>query len=310
VCAPSALARPTISLNRPLPAPAGAAATQVSKSSNWAGYAVHGHGASFRQVTAFWTEPTPSCRRGHRTFSSYWVGLGGYRTTSKELEQTGTEVDCTSAGRVHAFAWWELVPGSSVKIHLKVPPGDLIEGSVTVVGHRVRVALQDLTRHTVFSKVLHPGAVDVSSAEWIVEAPSRCSSHWHCSALPLTNFGVITFAGALAEPVRGQPGSVSDPRWQRTRISLSQHDQRFVSSHPGLASGGLATPAELESSGSAFAVSYAARDRHTAAARDPDGAPARNRHNAAQIGSRSQPASASEDQPGLLVHRANQRIAP
>jgi hypothetical protein len=287
VCAPSALARPTISLNRPAPVPARAASTQVAKSSNWAGYAVHGHGASFRQVTAFWTEPSPACRRGHRTFSSYWVGLGGYSTAAKELEQAGTEVDCTSAGRGHAFAWWELVPGSSVKIHLKVPPGDLIEGSVTVVGHRVRVALQDLTRHTLFSKVLHARAVDVSSAEWIVEAPSQCSLLWHCAALPLTNFGVITFAGALAQPLRGESGSISDSRWRRTRIRLTQHDQRLLPSHPGLAGGGRATPSDLESSGSAFDVSYAALGRHIAA----------------RIRS-------SQRAAGLLIDRTDQRLSP
>src|SRR5579884_1772602 len=141
------------------------ALAQASQSANWAGYAVHGAGESFHQVVGIWREPSTSCRPGRETFSSYWVGLGGYSAHSQALEQTGTEVDCTSQGSVRAFAWFELVPAAAVRVRLSVPPGDLIRGAVTVAGHRVLISLQDLTRHTSFIKALQTNLIDVSSAE-------------------------------------------------------------------------------------------------------------------------------------------------
>src|ERR1700731_2996747 len=96
------------------------ALAHTSPSANWAGYAVHRSGESFTQVVGTWREPTLTCRKGDQAFSSYWVGLGGYSTTAKALEQTGTEVDCTSAGKVRAFAWFELVPAASVRVRLQV----------------------------------------------------------------------------------------------------------------------------------------------------------------------------------------------
>lgn len=265
-CAPSALAQPATSLDGHTTGLARTASGSAqTQSSNWAGYAVHRSGASFRQVVGVWTEPDASCRRGRRTFSSYWVGLGGYSATSEALEQTGTEVDCTSAGRAHAFAWFELVPAASVRVRLKVASGDLIEGAVTVAGRRVHIMLQDLTRQTAFSKTLHPRVVDVSSAEWIVEAPSQCVGGGRCFTLPLANFGVASFDGALAQPVSGQPGSISDARWSRTRIRLIPHDQGFVLSRPGLGNGGKAFPSGLQSAGSSFTVTYSPLAWHPAA---------------------------------------------
>ena len=35
----------------------------------------------------------------------------------------GTEVDCTSAGKAEAFAWFELVPAASVRVRLQGAPG-------------------------------------------------------------------------------------------------------------------------------------------------------------------------------------------
>jgi hypothetical protein len=229
---------------------------QVSKSANWAGYAVHRRGESFRQVVGVWREPTPSCRRGRQTFSSYWVGLGGFSSSSRVLEQTGTEVDCTPQGQVRAFAWFELVPAAVVRIRLPVPSGDMIKGAVTVSGLKVRVAIRDLDRHTSFSKVLSAGALDISSADWIVEAPSDCLSGGRCMTLPLTNFGSTGFEGALARSTTGHIGSISDRDWRATRIRLVPHETNFIVGHRGLGPEGQAAPSGLRSSGSAFTVSY------------------------------------------------------
>jgi hypothetical protein len=235
---------------------ASSALAHTSPSANWAGYAVHRSGESFNQVVGTWREPTLACRKGEQTFSSYWVGLGGYSTTSKALEQTGTEVDCTSAGKVRAFAWFELVPAASVRVRLKVPPGDLIQGAVAVTGSQVHVSLRDLTRHTVFSRVLHARVLDLTSAEWIVEAPSACLGGGRCVTLPLADFGQATFNDSLVQSGGGRLGPISNANWRTTRIRLIPAAQRDVSSHPGFGPGGGARPSTLRGKGSAFTVSF------------------------------------------------------
>src|SRR5947209_845392 len=158
-------------------------------SSNWAGYAIHRPGTSFSAVQATWRQPNASCTPGIRTFSSYWVGLGGYGVASQALEQIGTEVDCTRSGGVSSTAWYELVPAPSVPISLPVRPGDLLSAKVTVRGRRAVLSLQDLTSGLGFSRTASLSSVDVSSAEWIVEAPSDCTSSTNCRTLPLADFG-------------------------------------------------------------------------------------------------------------------------
>ncbi len=69
-----------------------AALADSTNSSNWAGYAVHRQGVSFRSVTGTWRQPKVRCTPGKATYSAFWVGLGGYSLNAPALEQTGTEV--------------------------------------------------------------------------------------------------------------------------------------------------------------------------------------------------------------------------
>jgi hypothetical protein len=223
-------------------------------SSNWAGYAVHRAGVHFTKVLAAWRQPAASCVRGHRTFSAVWVGLGGYRTSSDALEQVGSEVDCTASGGVASSVWYELVPAASQPIRMRVHPGDSLAASVSVSGHTVGIVLSNRTSHRTFRKTLHPGAVDSSSAEWIVEAPSECGSDNTCQTLPLANFGTATFGSATAQSVGGHNGSISDSAWDNTRIQLTPSGRRFVISTSNRA--GVATPSALTSRGSSFKVTF------------------------------------------------------
>lgn len=232
------------------------ALAQVTQSTNWAGYAVHHRGIRFRTVSGTWREPSASCQKGRQTFSSYWVGLGGYTVGARALEQTGTDVDCTSSGRIRAFAWYEVVPSPSVPVRLAVPPGDLIQGQVSVGGHTVRVTLRDLTRHTEFEKVLTTSPIDVSSAEWIVEAPSDCLSLYDCVTLPLADFGSTAFASASAQTTTGHSGPISDPLWHATAIRLVPHRTPAFLGGRRLGAPGEAAPSQLLGRGSAFSVSY------------------------------------------------------
>src|SRR5437660_8478779 len=79
-------------------ATAPSALADTTQSTNWAGYAAHGSGASFRSVQGSWVQPSASCVRGTQTYSSYWVGIGGYSSSSQALEQVGTGGGCSAFG--------------------------------------------------------------------------------------------------------------------------------------------------------------------------------------------------------------------
>jgi hypothetical protein len=186
-----------------------------------------------------------------------WVGIGGFSQTSNALEQIGTEVDCTHAGSPVVSAWYELVPAPSNPIRMTVRPGDVMAASVVLhSGRRVTLTLIDETRHRTFRKTIRASAVDATSAEWILEAPSECISATACQTLQLANFGTAQFGLALARSSTGHIGPIADPAWSATQITLSPHGRRYVSySNHGSTAGG-ATPSSLDSTGSAFSVSY------------------------------------------------------
>jgi Peptidase A4 family len=232
------------------------ALADTSNSSNWAGYAVHRSGVHFTKVAAAWRQPSASCTAGRRSYSALWVGLGGYSESANALEQVGTEVDCTASGRVSSSAWFELVPDASESIRMRVRPGDSVAASVTVFGHRVLIGLYDASTHEVFQKTLQASHVDVSSAEWILEAPSACISETACQTLPLADFHSATFALADAESTTGHVGTISDPAWTRTKIRLTPPGRRFVVYRGSGATAGTAAPSGLSASGSSFKVAF------------------------------------------------------
>jgi Peptidase A4 family len=225
-------------------------------SSNWAGYAVHRPGVRFTKVLGAWTQPSASCTTGRRTYSAMWVGLGGYSASSNALEQIGSEVDCTASGRVSSTAWYELVPAPSRPIRMTVRPGDSMQASVTVSGRRVILSLTDATTRRSFTKTFRPSTIDVSSAEWILEAPSECISANNCQTLPLANFRSASFSLAQAQAVGGHVGAIADPAWDWTQIKLTPDGRRFVIFNGGH-SVGAAVPSSLNATGDGFSVTYA-----------------------------------------------------
>jgi Peptidase A4 family len=233
-----------------------AALAKTTTSSNWAGYAVHHPGVSFRTVSGTWTQPAASCVAGQASYSAAWVGIGGFKPTSDALEQIGTESDCTASGNSVSSAWYELVPAPSRTISFVVRPGDVVHANVTVLGHKVTVALENLTLHRTFRKTMVASSIDVSSAEWIVEAPSECISQFACQALPLANFGSVTFDSATARSTAGATGSILDSSWWRTKIELTPSAERFIVARQTSDSAGTATPSTLRSGGRAFDVTY------------------------------------------------------
>lgn len=238
-----------------------AALADSTTSVNWAGYAAHRAGVHFRDVTAEWRIPRPSCASGAPGFSSMWVGLGGYSGSSPALEQAGIEADCSSSGRAVYFPWYELVPAPPGTVPLTVGPGDLIRGTVSASRRRVTITLQDVTRHRTFQKGFSASRLDTSAAEWIVEAPSECTNAGQCETLPLADFGRASFEAARATSRQARSGPVASPLWNTTEITLVPRGSRFFAGTVGAS--GEAIPSGLTSGGSAFAVSFAASSQPT-----------------------------------------------
>src|SRR5262249_43116892 len=178
-------------------------------------------------------------------------------STSKALEQIGTEADC-AGGQAQYSIWYELVPAAPVTLKMTVRPGDTISASVSVSGHTVKLYLANQTRGTVFSKQLQVSQIDRSSPEGIAGPPWACAGAGTGETLPLTNFGSASFGTAQATSSTGHVGTITAPAWSAVKITLTT--DRFGHGGPGfLTDGGgsaSATPAQLNTTGDAFAVLY------------------------------------------------------
>ncbi len=252
-----------------LVAAGGAFAGVPEVSSNWSGYvaaAPDGAATAFSDVTGTWVQPKATCGAGRVDAAAFWVGLGGNDASSPALEQLGTSVSCDGSTNTPTYeAWWEIVPAAAVPIPLKIRPGDRINAAVLVSGQTVTMSLKDLTRRTRFSKTMTvTQPLDVSSAEWIAEAPSNCSPNGHCRPVPLTRFGNVTFTSAAAignthPGTISDPQSVSNPVWLPTAIELiggSDQTGRFLGTGDPLGSGVGAVPSDLSADGRSFSVSW------------------------------------------------------
>jgi hypothetical protein len=235
-----------------------------ANSSNWAGYAVTPLDAStsttppaptttpttFTSVSGSWVQPAVSCTKGRATYAAFWVGLGGFSPTSQALEQIGTQATCTTAGKAKYSMWYELVPAASVPIKFKVFPGNALTASVKVDGTRVTLQIRNLTRRTNFTKALSMAAPDVSSAEWIAEAPTGCDARG-CAQLPLAKFRTFTFTKASATTSDGHTGTISDTTWSPTVIDLLE-----MTADPSATETTGALPSPLSADGASFSIAW------------------------------------------------------
>jgi hypothetical protein len=152
-------------------------------------------------------------------------------------------------------AWYEVLPAPSIPIRIKIRPGDRITTAVLVQGTHVMLQITNRTTHVRVTKRVTVAAPDLTSAEWIAEAPSECSSAGLCQTLPLANFGAVAFAASAATG-GGHPGTISDAAWTATPIELSEDKQNgvdvLVPRPRGSASG--ATPGAVSADGRGFSV--------------------------------------------------------
>jgi hypothetical protein len=225
-----------------------------SVSANWSGYVLqdaNAAGLQFTSVTGTWRQPLTICKAGASASAAFWVGLGGSADSAAGLEQTGTGADCVR-GTPRYYAWYEILPAAAVKVPLKVKPGDMITTSVNVTDTTVLVQIKNRTSKKSFTRALTVAAPDLTSAEWIAEAPSACDAAGHCTVLPLANFRKVSFTRA-AVIATAHPGTISDATWGNTAISLVPESSRFFAA---VASTAGAIPGALSADGRSFGVSW------------------------------------------------------
>jgi hypothetical protein len=230
---------------------AGAASAAASKpvlNPQWSGYAVTAKHVSYTSISGTWTEPAVSCKAGAApALSAAWVGLGGLET--KSLEQVGVDANCDAKGHAAYFAWFEILPDVAHNAPEKVSSGDVITGSVKRIGLAlVELRIVNHTKHWTFDRKITWGAADVSSAEWIVEAPYACK-RFTCQSSSLANFDAISFHNVSAIG-NGRRGTLTDPAWKTTLIDLAPCVRTKTSSRAG------ASPASPSNGGTIFSVAW------------------------------------------------------
>ena len=135
-------------------------------------------------------------------------------------------------------------------------------GAVLVSGGRVAVTLKNLSTHKRFSKTFSSVTpLDTTSAEWIGEAPSLCSTSSRCTVVPLPNFGTTSFTNVTtsrtAIPARSPIHVVVDPC--RARPRSAQRNFRVPANTHG------ALPSSIFPDGRSFSISWQATSSLTGA---------------------------------------------
>ena len=189
------------------------------ESENWSGYAADS--GTYSSVSATWVQPTGTCSGNSDEYSSFWVGLDGY--SSSTVEQTGTDTDCDGSTPSY-YGWYETYPNPSYNFGDTVNPGDTITASVTSEGSgNFEYTLADQTQGwSVSTEQSEPGA-SLSSAEVIVEAPCCTESG---GILPLADFGTVNFSNSQVD---GSPIGDSNPE-QIVMVDGNGNQQDSVSS--------------------------------------------------------------------------------
>ena len=218
---------------------AGGAGPQ-SNSTNWSGYATFATGTTFTDVKGSWVQPSATCPTRKRQYSSFWVGIDGYNSST--VEQTGTSADCIGKNRPSYYAWYEMYPSAPVTLSMTITPGDTVSAEVSANGTSFTLTITDVTTGATFTTTKTLTSAQKTSAEWVAEAPSSCS--FTCRVLPLANFGAVNFSGSYTTG-NGHTGSINDGAWSNDEIVM-------VTNHGAV----KAQPSPLSPDGTAFSVTW------------------------------------------------------
>ena len=211
-----------------------------SFSTNWSGYATYMTGTTFTDVKGTWVQPAVSCPTRKAQYSSFWVGLDGYNSST--VEQTGTAADCVAKNQPSYYAWYEMYPNPPVNLSMAITPGDVISAEVSASGSTFTLSITNVTTGATFATNQTLSGAAKSSAEWVAEAPSLCFAQ--CRVAPLANFGTVNFSGSFTTG-NGHTGSINDAAWSNDQITM-------------VTNGGSvkAQPSALSGNGQAFSVTW------------------------------------------------------
>jgi len=159
----------------------------ATTSNNWAGFVVTGAVGSVSDVKGSWIVPlVASCSPGENSFSSFWIGIDGYGSST--VEQIGSDSDC-SRGVPTYFAWWEFYPQKYYVINSPTPaPGHVFSAEVSYnpSTDTFTASITDTTTAKTFSTTFRDRHhAERSSAEWVTEGPLN---------EPLTHFTTSGFS--------------------------------------------------------------------------------------------------------------------
>ena len=223
-------------------------------STNWSGYAVTASSGAVSKVQGSWIVPTAT---GTSTaYSSFWVGIDGY--SSSTVEQIGTDSDI-SGGRAVYYAWFEFYPSPMYQItSLTVLPGDVMSASVTYTGSvrgmfgrtssTFTVTITDGRTGKSYTTTGTVANAAMSSAEWIAEAPSSTRG-----VLPLGGFGKVNFGLDNTQVASTCYATISGVNGQISSFHSAVQQITMVTSR-GVTK---AAPSALSTDGTSFSVSWA-----------------------------------------------------
>jgi hypothetical protein len=211
---------------------------------NWCGYAVGG--SKVTDVKGTWTVPVVALGSGcPHSYSTTWVGIDG--ANSRTVEQLGTAQEIDAAGQAIYYAWFEMWPDLgdyiSVPSDGKLQAGDNVTAEVTYQGQgHFLLQMWNNTRGWHFETVKERASAYRTSAEWIVEAPTRGG------VLPLANFGSLSFTGCGVRLNDETPLSLG--QW----VSRGDPSDEFIMVNSS--GGAKATPSGPPSADGAFSVTW------------------------------------------------------
>jgi hypothetical protein len=209
--------------------------TQLDSSFNWSGYM--SQAGVYTGVGGTWTIPQTNNTSNSIGADAAWVGIGG--TNSHDLIQAGTMAVSSPDGTTTYEAWYELLPGYSKTIAMKVSPGDSVTTSIVKqAGNTWTISLKNNTNGQSFSKDFSYNS-SMSSAEWIVEAPVVGYRFAN-----LNDFNTVNFNDCW---------SIKDG----TKVNLAQSGAHTVTMK-NLASQELAVATPVTSDGNGFTLSRTA----------------------------------------------------
>jgi len=209
------------------------------KISIWSGYIVaseiQNRSPVVSSVSASWTVPEIKLSENN-TFSSVWVGIGGYGEDT--LIQTGTAQECIN-GKFVYYAWYELVPDSLVHIpNIHVQAGDAVTASISLINENTNtwsIKIADITRNQRFQTTVVYNS-SRWSAEWIVERPKV-----NGALSTLADFGNVTLTECKAT-LDGVNGVISS--FSYAQFVMYDQELQLVKVSP------------LNDDGSSFTVNY------------------------------------------------------